>query len=101
MKPIVFDLFAGLFGWGEAFSDAGYRVIGFDCEDQFKNFGKQIPENCELILRDVRSISGADLVREYGVPAVLFASPPCQEFSYMAMPWAKAKEKQRKAEKKA
>lgn len=74
------------------------KPIVFDCEDQFKNFGKQIPENCELILRDVRSISGADLVREYGVPAVLFASPPCQEFSYMAMPWAKAKEKQRKIE---
>lgn len=47
-------------------------------------------------LRDIRSISGTELVKTYGVPACIVASPPCQEFSYMAMPWSKAKEKQRK-----
>ena len=96
MKPLVFDLFCGLFGWGEAFSQHGYNVVGFDCEDQFKNFGKAMPENCELVLRDVRSITGAELVKQYGVPTIIVASPPCQEFSYMAMPWSKAKEKMRK-----
>lgn len=98
MKPLVFDLFSGLFGWGEAFSCEGWRVVGFDIEDQFKNFGKEIPGNCELVLRDIRSINGAELVREYGVPACIVASPPCQEFSYMAMPWSKAKDKLRKIE---
>ena len=96
MKPLVFDLFCGLFGWGEAFSQHGYNVVGFDCEDQFKNCGKAMPENCELVLRDVRSITGAELVKQYGVPTIIVASPPCQEFSYMAMPWSKAKEKMRK-----
>lgn len=96
MKPIVLDLFCGLFGWGSAFAEHGYRVIGFDVEDQSNNFGKQKPEGCELVIADVRKVSGADLVRQYGIPACIVASPPCQEFSYMAMPWSKAKEKERK-----
>jgi site-specific DNA-cytosine methylase len=96
--PLCFDFFAGLMGWGEAFAESGWRVVGFDIEDQFANFGKKIPKNCELVLRDIRSITGAELVQTYGVPAVIVGSPPCQEFSYMAMPWSKAKEKQRKIE---
>lgn len=96
VKPIVFDLFCGLFGWGEAFAQEGWRVIGFDIEDQFKNFGKQMPDNCELVLRDIRSINGAELVEQYGIPACIVASPPCQTFSWMAMPWTKAKEHMRK-----
>ncbi len=97
-KPVCIDLFCGLFGWGSAFASAGYRVVGFDIEDQGANFGIQKPNGCELVLRDIRSITGAELVKTYGVPAVIVASPPCQEFSYMAMPWSKAREKQRKIE---
>ena len=93
MKPLVFDLFCGLGGWSEAFIANGYRAIGFDIEKHdYGNGGYP----GELVLRDVRSISGAELVKQYGVPAVIVCSPPCQEFSYMAMPWSKAKEKQRK-----
>jgi hypothetical protein len=50
MKPIVFDLFCGLFGWGESFNQNGWCVVGFDIENQFQNFGKQMRENCELVL---------------------------------------------------
>lgn len=95
-KPLVFDLFCGLGGWSEAFIAEGYRAIGFDVEVHDYGDGKKYPG--ELILRDVRAIMGADLVKKYGVPSVIVASPPCQEFSYMAMPWSKAKEKQRKIE---
>ena len=93
MKPLVFDLYAGLGGWSEAFLAEGYRAIGFDIKaHDYGNGGYP----GELVLRDIRSITGAELVREYGVPACIVASPPCQEFSYMAMPWSKAKEKMRK-----
>jgi C-5 cytosine-specific DNA methylase len=95
-NSVVIDLFAGLGGWSEAFIAEGYRAVGFDIEAHDYGDGQKYPG--ELVLRDVRSITGADLVREYGVPAVIVASPPCQEFSYMAMPWSKAKEKQRKIE---
>jgi hypothetical protein len=95
MKPLVFDLFCGLGGWSEAFIAKGYRAIGFDIEAHDYGTGGYPGE---LVLRDIRSINGADLVKEYGAPACIVASPPCQEFSYMAMPWSKAKEKQRKIE---
>ena len=29
-KPLLIDLFCGLFGWGEAFVAEGWRVIGYD-----------------------------------------------------------------------
>lgn len=93
MKPLVFDLFCGLGGWSEAFIEEGYRTIGFDIEAH--DYGKGGYPG-ELVLRDIRSINGAELVKQYGVPAVIVCSPPCQEFSYMAMPWSKAKEKRRK-----
>ncbi len=93
MKPLVFDLYAGLGGWSEAFIAEGYRAIGFDIEAHDYGTGGYPGE---LVLRDIRSITGAELVQTYGVPAIIVASPPCQEFSYMAMPWSKAKEKQRK-----
>jgi site-specific DNA-cytosine methylase len=93
MKPLVIDLFCGLGGWSEAFIAEGYRAVGFDIEAHDYGSGGYPGE---LVLRDIRSINGAELVKEYGVPAVIVASPPCQEFSYMAMPWSKAKEKMRK-----
>jgi site-specific DNA-cytosine methylase len=93
VKPIVFDLFCGLGGWSEAFIAEGYRAIGFDIEKHDYGDGGYPGE---LVLRDVRSITGAEIVKQYGVPNVIVASPPCQEFSYMAMPWSKAKEKMRK-----
>lgn len=93
MKPLCIDLFCGLGGWSESFLAEGFHCVGFDIEaNDYGNGGYP----GELVLRDIRSISGAELVKEYGIPACIVASPPCQEFSYMAMPWSKAKEKQRK-----
>ena len=40
-----------------------------------------------LILRDVRSIHGS----EFKDAAIIVASPPCQAYSYRAMPWKRAK----------
>lgn len=91
-KPIVFDLFCGLGGWSEAFVEQGYRAVGFDIEKH--DYGNGCYPG-ELVLRDVRSVDGGELVKQYGIPACIVASPPCQEFSYMAMPWSKAKLKER------
>lgn len=90
-KPLCIDLYCGLEGWGEAFALEGYRVVGFDIVDMCEAIGQPRPEGCELVLRDVRSLTGAELIREYGIPAVIVGSSPCQEFSYRAMPWKRAK----------
>lgn len=92
-KPLVLDFFCGLGGWTEAFLAEGYRAIGFDIEAHDYGTGGYPGE---LVLRDICSITGGELVKQYGVPACIVASPPCQEFSYMAMPWSLAKEKRRK-----
>jgi len=75
-------------GWADGFLSEGYRVVGFDIERHDYGTGGY---PAELVLRDVRSIGGAELVREYGIPAVIVGSSPCQEFSYRAMPWKRAK----------
>src|SRR3990167_9875569 len=88
MKPLCVDLFCGLGGWSTAFLDAGYRVIGVDIEDMPAKFGLPRPEgDWALMKRDILTVHG----REFKDAAIIVASPPCQFFSYTAMPWSKAK----------
>jgi hypothetical protein len=84
VKPLAIDLFCGLGGWAEGFLSEGYRVIGFDIETHDYGTGGYPGE---LVLRDVRSIHGS----EFKDAAVIVASPPCQAYSYRAMPWKRAK----------
>jgi hypothetical protein len=84
MKPLCVDLYCGLGGWAEGFLAEGYRVIGFDVEKHDYGTGGYPGE---LVLRDVRSVHGSELVDA----VVIVASPPCTEPSYRAMPWARAK----------
>lgn len=83
-KPIAYDICCGLGGWTEALLDEGYRVIGFDVEAHDYGTGG-IPG--ELRLRDITTIHGSELKDA----ALIVCSPPCQRYSYMAMPWSRAK----------
>lgn len=83
-KPLVYDLYSGLGGWAEGFLAEGYEVIGFDIERHDYGTGGYPGK---LILRDVRSIHGSELKDA----TVIVASPPCQAYSYRAMPWKRAK----------
>ena len=80
MKPKAFDLYSGLGGWAEGLLATGWQVTGFDIEPQSAYPG-------EFIQRDVRDIHGSELADA----DLIVASPPCQEFSYRAMPWKRAK----------
>lgn len=86
MRPLAIDLFCGLGGWTEGLLAEGYRVVGFDIERHA--YGEhRYP--AQLVLQDVLTIHGSQFKRA----ALIVASPPCQEYSYMAMPWSKAKQK--------
>lgn len=85
MKPIAVDLFCGLGGWTDGLLDQGYKVLGFDIEAHDYGDGKRYP--AQLVIQDVLTIHGKQLKES----ALIVASPPCQEFSYMAMPWSRAK----------
>jgi hypothetical protein len=84
MRPICYDLFCGLGGWSEGFLAEGYECRGYDIEAHDYGTGGY-PGT--LILRDVRSIHGS----EFKDATVIVASPPCQAYSYRAMPWSRAK----------
>jgi hypothetical protein len=88
MKPIVYDLYSGLHGWLEGFLAEGYRCVAFDIEDMRLSLGQPRDPDIEFRQRDVRSIHGSELKDA----AVIVASPPCQKYSYMAMPWKRAKD---------
>lgn len=85
MTPLAIDLFCGLGGWTEGLLAEGYDVVGFDFERHDYGDGKRYP--AQLILQDVLTLHG----RQFKNAALIVASPPCQEFSYMAMPWSRAK----------
>lgn len=85
MKPLAIDLFCGLGGWTEGLQLEGYDVVGFDNESH--NYGDARYPG-QLVLQDVRTLHG----RQFAGAALIVGSPPCQEYSYRAMPWKKARE---------
>ena len=84
-KPLVIDLFCGGFGWTEGFMREGWRSIGFDLEHE--PWHGDVPTNTCKVLADVLDLHGSMFRRA----DCIVASPPCQEYSYMAMPWSRAK----------
>ncbi len=50
--------------------------------------GRWMQYPAQLVLQDARTIHG----RQFKDAALIVASPPCQEYSYMAMPWSRAKQ---------
>jgi hypothetical protein len=83
---LAIDLFCGLGGWTDGLLEEGYDVIGFDIERHV--YGEhRYP--AQLVLQDVTTLHGS----QFKTADLIVASPPCQEYSYMAMPWSRAKAK--------
>lgn len=85
MKPLVIDLFAGCFGWSAGFLAEGWRAVGFDIAHE-PHHGP-VPDGAELVIQDVLTLHGS----QFKDAAAIVASPPCQKYSYMAMPWSRSK----------
>ena len=85
-KPLAIDLFCGLGGWSDGLLAEGYDVIGFDIE-RHQYGAHRYP--AQLVVQDVLTLHGS----QFRDAALIVASPPCFEYSYMAMPWKLAKAK--------
>lgn len=83
-RPLVIDLYCGLGGWAEGFLE-DYDVIGFD--NMRHDYGTGGYPG-QLVLQDATTLHGS----QFKDAAVIVASPPCTEYSYMAMPWSRAKQ---------
>jgi hypothetical protein len=84
VKPLAVDLYCGLGGWTEGLLAEGWDVIGFDIE-RHQYGDEKYP--AQLVLQDVLTLHG----RQFKDVDLIVASPPCQAYSYWAMPWKRAK----------
>lgn len=85
LRPLAVDLFCGLGGFTEGLLATGWQVIGFDIEQHVYG-DHRYP--AQLVLQDVLTLHG----RQFRDAQLIVASPPCTEFSYMAMPWQRSKQ---------
>lgn len=69
------DLYAGLGGASAAMKDRDWDVVSVELDPAFR----------PTVVGDVRALPLRDGLR----PDLLWASPPCEEFSKWAMPWHK------------
>ncbi|MEM2619020.1 MAG: hypothetical protein QW356_06010 [Candidatus Hadarchaeales archaeon] len=76
MKPLMLDLFSGLGGASQAMVDRGWRVVRVDINPLLN------PD----IVADVR-----DFHWDGERPDLIWASPPCEEFTRHALPWTRRK----------
>jgi len=84
-NPLAIDLFCGLGGWTSGLLAESYNVVGFDIEQHV--YGEH-RYTAQLVVQDVLTLHGS----QFKDATLIVASPPCQEFSYMAMPWKRAKQ---------
>lgn len=84
VMPLAIDLFCGLGGWTSGLLAESYDVVGFDIERHA--YGEhRYP--ARLVIQDVLTLHGS----QFRSADLIVASPPCQEYSWMAMPWSRAK----------
>ena len=83
--PLAIDLFCGLGGWTDGFLAEGWNVVGFDVTRHVYGTDRY---PAQLVLQDVLTIHGS----QFRHADIIVASPPCQQYSWLAMPWSRSKD---------
>lgn len=72
----VLELFAGTRSIGKAFEAHGHEVYSVEWNTDFENIN---------LYADIGTITSEQIIREYGRPDVIWASPDCSTFSIAAI----------------
>ncbi len=78
----VVDLFAGAGGFGRGFESEGFRVVV--AVENFKPVAETYRANfpdTEVIMKDIKLVTGREIERICGDVDVLIGSPPCEPFT--------------------
>lgn len=72
----VLELFAGTRSIGKAFEARGHEVFSVEWDKHFENID---------LYADILTVTADDIIREFGRPDVIWASPDCTTFSVAAI----------------
>ena len=72
----VLELFAGTKSIGKAFEAAGHEVYSVEWDKSFENIN---------LYADILNVTADDILRDFGRPDIIWASPDCATFSIAAI----------------
>ena len=79
----VLELFAGTRSIGRAFENKGHQVFSVDWDKSFQNINLNI---------DIENLTAEDIIKNFGHPDVIWASPDCTTYSIAAISYHRAKD---------
>ena len=71
-KMKVLELFAGTRSIGKSFEKKGHQVFSIEWDKDFENINWY---------EDINNVSAKDIIRKFGYPDVIWASPDCSTYS--------------------
>lgn len=84
----VLELFAGTRSIGKAFEARGHEVYSVEWDKDFENID---------LYTDIGQLTAEEVLRNFGRPDVIWASPDCTTFSVMAISYHRRKNPQTKS----
>lgn len=84
----ILELFAGTRSIGKAFEARGHEVFSVEWDKDFENID---------LYADIGQLTAADILEQFGLPDVIWASPDCTTFSVAAISYHRKLNKQTKS----
>jgi hypothetical protein len=85
LSPLAIELFAGTGSGTAGWCALGGRAVCFDLEYLPHHGNPHAGQH--RVIQDVLTLQGS----QFRDAAFIWASPPCQQYSYLAMPWSRSK----------
>lgn len=79
----VLELFAGTRSIGKAFEAKGHEVYSVDWDNEFDNIN---------LYADIITVTSEQIIKEFGEPDIIWASPDCTTFSVAAISYHRRKD---------